>query len=332
MASIVKRNGKWRAYIRIKGVSKSATFANKTDAQHWATQIESDIIQKRLKPSSYYTVKDLFERYEKFLQDKHGDKIHEHRNTAKVFINKLGVIKREPFVNKKVGDLTKQELIEWIEKRLKEVKPNTVRREISALSVVLNKAMNDWEVVHENICKRLPKVKEPRPRDRRITQEEIDAVIKCSGYDHGVIDTTAKLMTAMFLFAIETAMRQGEIAKLTWDNVDLENRTAHLPMTKNGEPRDVPLSLEAVRILKQLPRINERCFNKKLTSFSTWFAKLFRRAGVKNLHFHDTRHEAITRLSKKLNVLELARMVGHKNLKMLMVYYNESAADIAKKL
>ncbi|WP_058048192.1 tyrosine-type recombinase/integrase [Janthinobacterium sp. Ant5-2-1] len=62
------------------------------------------------------------------------------------------------------------------------------------------------------------------------------------------------------------------------------------------------------------------------------FRKAVTRAGIEGLIFHDARHEAITRLAKKLNILELARMVGHKDIRQLQVYYNETAAEIAKKL
>ena len=62
------------------------------------------------------------------------------------------------------------------------------------------------------------------------------------------------------------------------------------------------------------------------------FRKYRDKAGIDNLHFHDTRHEAVTRLAKKLDVLDLARMIGHRNLKTLMVYYNATAEELAQKL
>jgi integrase len=53
---------------------------------------------------------------------------------------------------------------------------------------------------------------------------------------------------------------------------------------------------------------------------------------IKDMTFHDTRHEAITRLAKKMDAVALARTVGHRNLNQLLIYYNESAADLAKRL
>lgn len=126
-------------------------------------------------------------------------------------------------------------------------------------------------------------------------------------------------------------MRSGEIVGLRWDDVDLEGRVAHLPITKNGSARDVPLSLEAVRLLEALPKADP-VFDLDSAQRDALWRKLRDRAGVVGLTFHDARHLAVTRLAKKLDVLDLARMVGHKNIQMLMRYYNASASDIAKRL
>ena len=102
-----------------------------------------------------------------------------------------------------------------------------------------------------------------------------------------------------------------------------------LKHTKNGTPRTVPLSTTAVNILKSLP---DGHFNLTSMQISSLFRLIRRRALIHDATFHDSRHYAITRLAKKLDVLDLARMVGIRDLKILMVYYNESAESIAKKL
>ena len=73
-------------------------------------------------------------------------------------------------------------------------------------------------------------------------------------------------------------------------------------------------------------------FDITTSSLDAMFRVARRRADVEGLTFHDTRHEAITRLAGKLNVLELARMVGHRDIKQLQTYYNASAAEIANRL
>ncbi len=143
---------------------------------------------------------------------------------------------------------------------------------------------------------------------------------------------TARVGAAM-LFAIETAMRAGEIVSLTWNHVDTGTRVAHLPKTKNGFSRDVPLSQEAVRIINQV-RVDdtESVFNLRSDQVDALFRKAKSRALITDLHFHDTRAEAITRLSKKVDILTLARISGHRDLRKLQIYYRESAAEIAKRL
>ncbi len=130
-------------------------------------------------------------------------------------------------------------------------------------------------------------------------------------------------------------MRQGEILSLTYDAVFLDKRFVHLDKTKNGDTRDVPLSNRAVYLFEQVLK-NKHEDNKLFTlssaSADAMFRKYRNKLGINDLHFHDTRHEAITRLSKKLGVLELARMVGHRNISQLMTYYNDTAESLAGKL
>lgn len=138
-----------------------------------------------------------------------------------------------------------------------------------------------------------------------------------------------------FLIALETAMRQGEILSLTRDAVFLDKRFVHLDKTKNGDTRDVALSKRAYELFKQVlanKTDDNRVFRVQSNSADTLFRKAKKAAGVENLHFHDTRHEATTRLAKKLAVLDLARMTGHRDPRSLMVYYNETAEEIAAKL
>ncbi len=141
-------------------------------------------------------------------------------------------------------------------------------------------------------------------------------------------------MPYLVKFALETAMRQAEICTLMWANVDLDKRTAYLPITKNGESRYVPLSSAAIKILNELPRsINGRVFPVNRSSVSVTFTRNARIADVKNFRFHDLRHTAITAMAEKLpNVLELSAVTGHKTLSMLKRYTHFKAEDLAKKL
>ena len=135
-----------------------------------------------------------------------------------------------------------------------------------------------------------------------------------------------------FRFAVETAMRAGEIVGLIHDAIDRDTRVASLPMTRNGTGRKVPLSTAALRLLDALPKTEGPVFGLTSGQIDVLFRQARDAAKLDTLRFHDSRHEAITRLAKKLDVLSLARAVGHKDIKMLMIDYNETAEELARRL
>ena len=133
-----------------------------------------------------------------------------------------------------------------------------------------------------------------------------------------------------FLFAIETAMRLGELCQIRREHV--HDKYVHLPAhtTKTNVARNVPLSGAARKLVKRLDDVTgDLLFDLDRDSCSTIFSKAAKKAGVENLTFHDTRHEATTRLAQKLPVLDLARVTGHRDLKQLMTYYNKDAKELA---
>ena len=127
-------------------------------------------------------------------------------------------------------------------------------------------------------------------------------------------------------------MRQGEIWGLDWAQVNLAGRYVTLLDTKNGMRRDVPLSKRAGALLEIMPQREGKVFDTSQNGAAHLFRRAVKAAGIENLTFHDSRHEAITRLARKLQVLDLARMVGHKNIQTLMIYYNATASEIANRL
>jgi integrase len=144
-------------------------------------------------------------------------------------------------------------------------------------------------------------------------------------------------MKPLIILAIETAMRRGEMLDLQWQHVDLVRCVAHLPLTKNGDSRDIPLSRRAIAILKGLKadkgRDAERVFPVTGNSIRLAFEHLRVRAGMKDFHFHDLRHEGITRLFERgLNIVEVSAISGHRELKMLQRYTHLRAVDLVSRL
>lgn len=215
--------------------------------------------------------------------------------------------------------------------RLKTVLDSTVNRDLNLISHVFTTARREWNWASKSPTADVRRPKDPELRDRLISQDEIDRICLALGYD-GEITNTSSIVAAAFLFALETGMRSGEILSITPERVT--GAVAHLPRTKNDAKRDVALSKRALEIFSGLPKpsAHEPYFKVSDESRDALFRKALIRAGIENLTVHDTRHEAVTRLAKKLGILELARMIGHKDIRQLQAYYNETARQIAKKL
>ena len=323
MASIRKENGKWRAYIYKCGIRKTKTFETKPAARDWALKQEALLSEQKSNLSGKLTVRDILQRYMEEVTPTHrGERWERIR---------LQAFCKMPIADVLLSDLTDEHIREWRDDRLKSVSGATVLREWTVLSAVFSHAVTEWKLLSGNPMSSVKRPKDNPPRERRITEGEVEKLLYVADYD-GVSqpkNRTQRVMLA-FLFAIETAMRAGEITGIKKEHINLDERTVFLPMTKNGSSRTVPLSTRAVQILKLLP--DDDVFGLTPGALDVLFRKVRDKAGIADLHFHDTRHEAVSRLAKKLDVLDLARMIGHRNLKLLMVYYNASAKELAARL
>ncbi|MBD8700927.1 site-specific integrase [Sphingomonas sp. CFBP 13714] len=126
--------------------------------------------------------------------------------------------------------------------------------------------------------------------------------------------TRNKLIKPAVLLAIETAMRRGELLNLTWDAVDFQSRTAHIPHTKTGYARTIPLTDQALEILEGLPRNDHRVLPLSAMALRLAWNRVRERAGMPDLHFHDLRHEAISRFAEMaLTTVELSVISGHRD-------------------
>jgi len=329
LASFKKlKSGLWQAQVRLKKVRKSASFATKTEAKDWATVEEYKIkTAESIKTPqvSQITVGDLMKQYELEFSRKKGGYDWEQKQITRIL--------KTPMAELLVGDVTKAHIREWRNKRLETVQGSTVNREWNLLSHIFSMARDEYEYISVSPFTGVRRPKDNPDRDRLISDSEIEQLRVVSGFDGVTSKLIKEKVFVAFLFAIETAMRAGEICNLTWDNVNKEDRTAFLPKTKNGKSRTVALSSRAIELLGCLSKErHDKCFGLKSSQITANFTILVNKTLIENLNFHDTRHEAITRLAKKLPVLALARNTGHTDIKKLMVYYNETGAEIAKLL
>lgn len=325
MATYRRRGKSWRVEICHNGRRFSKSLPTKAECEKWANIKVYELNHGEHHPAAKKTLKQALQRYlDEEVPKKRGVK----RET--LFVIKLMTY---PIANQLLENLTTTDFALWRDNRLAEVKASTVRRESNILKAMYKVAINEWLWIHSSPLTNLKLPKDPPPRDRRISNEEIDKMLKAFQF------TTLKTpkfrreyVACAFLFALETAMRSGEILSLIWNNVHINERYVHISQSKNGYKRDVALSPKAIEILNILPKDNPTCFKLDAEQRDSNFRKYRNKTDIIGLTFHDTRHEAMTRLAQKLHILDLARMTGVKDLKTLMVYYNATATEIAKKL
>lgn len=325
MATITQRNGKWRVQIRMKGISRSATFERAADARAWAARVESQIMDGIQGNAPRNTVfGDIVQRYlHEITPSKRGAREEAYR---------IGRVLKTPLANIQLNELRAQDFAHWRDARLQEVSSSSVARELGTLSAICEHAMKEWGLLRENPVRKISKPKKEKARTRRPTEQEINDICTALLYHpDSKPELVVQRVAIALLFAIETAMRAGEICNLTWDNVDFNRRLAHLPITKNGDSRDVPLSKRAVALLEQLRGIDSvQVFGIDSQSLDVLFRRARDNCGIQDLHFHDTRREALTRLSKKVPVEMLAKISGHRDLRILLnVYYRPDMAEVA---
>ena len=366
MATIAKRTDNlgapsWQAKVRRKGFpAQSKTFNTKSEAQRWAALIESEMARGMFlsrKEAERTTLGELIDRYIAEITPT-------HRGSSSEAL-RLKAMARHPIATQFVATLRPGDFATYRDGRSKgsrdekPVKPATVHRELGLFQQVIDRAQREWGIaLQDNPVRLVTRPKLHNERKRRLAEEEerfLLQVLESGGRDDGGRfheGTRNPWIGPAVRFAIETAMRQGEIVSLVWDNIDLSAATAHLPKTKNGDSRNVPLSTRAIAILTDLPRsIDGRVFavgqnalklawQRARVSARNEYERTCEELGqepdpkfLRNLRFHDLRHEATTRLADKLpNILDLASVTGHKDLRMLKRYYHPRAEDLAKKL
>jgi integrase len=242
----------------------------------------------------------------------------------------LGALVMDEVTSVDIASYRDARLAQLNPKTLTPISPATVRLELSLLSNIFEVARIEWGFCSgTNPCRDVRKPKVPPGRARRLTPRE-DRQIQRYAYS----SANAELFSIVVL-ALETCMRQGEILNLEWQHVNLRSRIVHLPETKNGSPRDVPLTTDAVEAFTRLGvKQSGRVFHYTPAGIKSTWRYMLSRLGIEDLHFHDLRHEAISRLFERgtLDMLEIAAISGHKSLSMLKRYTHLRATRLVRKL
>lgn len=294
----------WKAEIERRGVRRSQSFDTKAAAVAWAGTQEAEIMAGHRGEIPNLTVSALLERYSR--------EVSQHKKGRRWEQIRLKALGRDLLASEKLRKLDSPHAAAWQERRLKAVKAASVRRERNLLNNVFEIARKEWKWLTKNPFTGVRRPKDGKPRNRIATQDELDRLTRRASPE----------MRRAIVAAVETAMRAGDIAS----KPEVNGRIAKLLDSKNNEGREVPLSEKAAEALRG-------GIDLTAGSISTLFATLCREEKIKGLTFHDLKHTAMTRLSKKLDAWELAKMTGNKDMNIILkVYYGFDPEETAKKL
>ena len=341
MATIVKtESGTWKALIRRTGwPATSKTFRTKRDADDWSRRTEDEMVRgsfiQRL-PAEKTIIRIALERYAKEVVPTKKPSTQKREPTRIREINKF-------FDAYSLATVTPDMVAKFRDMRLEQGKSNnTVRLELALLGHLYTVAIKEWHIgLAFNPVANIRKPSPGEGRNHRLSVANQAKLIEA------VNAHSNPMLGWIVQIAIETGMRQSEILNISRNQVDVKRRIVRLNDTKNDSPRTVPLTLKATEIFKlalhnpirpidtDLIFFGEPGRSNKRSSyqFNKTFGYIKKNLGMQDLHFHDLRHEAVSRLVEAgLSDQEVASISGHKSMQMLRRYTHLRAEDLVKKL
>jgi integrase len=337
MPSILKIGSAWRAQVRRKGhKSLAETFTTKSQAVAWARQVEAQMdarVFSDVRGLANITLKELIDWYREVIGGNHP-----------FGKNKTSVLNmwRRDHGAVKLSELTTSYLTTFVRyRRDRGASGVTINIDLTYLGAVLKSARDLQKLpvsldmtnstranmTHLKISSR------SKERTRRPTEQEIVAL--CEYLDqHSTLP-----MRDIIHFAIESAMRVEEITLLRWVDLNTTDRTIIIrnrkhPRQKDGNDQEVPLLGNAFDIIQRQPRPDKpsseaRIFPVKVDTITTIFPRAKNALGIRDLHFHDLRHEGVSRLFELgYQIQEVALVSGHRDWKMLARYTQIRAKDL----
>lgn len=354
MATFRQRGNRWQAIVRKAGHPPvSDTFATKLDAENWARELE-----RRIDMGGGVDFRSLKEMTVADLMDLYYAQVCLHRKTEKYDRNRIAFFKGYSWSRLRLSDDIGRALRDYRDERLKEVKGQSINRDLNFLGGLFNWAMTEKGITMPgNPVRNVKRCKEVNgERDITWSPEELSLFLSHLGWDAHRAPVTGNEFTAWaILLARVTGMRRSEIC-----SIEVTPRTVHrtsgrmnahvdltlpgilLPDTKNGEAHTVPLSTEAIGVLRAL--LDHRAGHTKLIDISadsvtTNFTEARDRLvalghDVGHLHFHDLRHtwtsEMVPKIAAKGGTqLDMLRITGRRSVDSLARYYNPKTDHLA---
>lgn len=346
MASVREFKGKWQVQIRLKGIPPVVrSFDLEGDARKWGEKEESRLKRERAfgpaiqlqqkQPKCSITLGDLIERY---IAEVTANRRTERAVQTQTY--ELRAFQREPICGKLLTDLTVSDFNSYALERIKTCQKRTVKRQLSVIGNALKTAEKIWNYpANQSWISELGFKAKPVNRERRLAEGEYERLIEaCDRIGtnfKGTAKLTPRIMKLVIQIALLTSMRKSELVEMEWCNVRFRESYIHVPKTKTNEKRDIPLLPEAAKLLAAFhpERISDDLvFPFHLDAMDSAWDRLIMRAGIKDLHLHDLRHEALSRLGEAGVVpAELMMFSGHKSLAQLSKYVHGSRRNVLSK-
>lgn len=301
MATITRRGpGKYQCQVRRLGYrTQTKTFPTITEAKAWTVRTEASLRADR----SSEPFSTIIERYR--------DTVTPTKRQARQESYRIKWLLAHPIASVRLDKLSPHHIAQYKAHRLAQVRSKgrdgsqAVLHCLNLISAILTTAQKDWGIRVDNPVREIRKPRQKEGRARRLSDDERTTLLaKSEG-----------LLRDIIVVALETGMRRGEIHRISRDNLK-EGRLLHIPITKNGHPRTIPVSALAYEVIGQ-----RETFHMTEPQFRYQWGALLSRAKITDLHFHDLRHEAVSCLFEKgLNVPEVALISGHRDYRMLQRY------------
>lgn len=326
--------GTWRIQFKAGGKRYTGTFATKRETEQWqAEQMAAARDRRTGREGEKKTVRDALLRFSEETS---------HRKKWAWERQRLAAIAAQPSfpASVRITALTPADMAAWRDARLKVNAPGTVLRDGNLLSAVFELARMEWGWLDTNPMRSIRKPSQPKARQRVLTWRELRGMARALGWRRGPARSTSHAVALAMFLALRTGMRAGELCGLEWRRVYAAH--AHLPTTKNGQPRDVPLTPKALRLLSTLRGWNDDLvLGLKVQTLDALFRRAREKAGLSGFTFHDLRHSAATMIAGRMRsgnataqqaVLDLCRVFGWTNINQALGYYQPDPADIAKRM
>lgn len=338
MASIKKYKDGWRAQIDRLGIRRSMVHPTKSAAQQWAVAEEAAILAGKRGQFPGKTLADAVDRYRREVTDK------KKPSTARADNLRFDAWMRDfPVLASKVfHSITAEDIAGWVNVRLTQVSESSVLREAQQFRPIWGLAIDQWLWAGKSPWKGVKLPGKGHARTRLPKWQEVRLMARSAGYVTGMAPTSqqGEAMWA-YLVALHTALRSGEVLRMSRSTVDLNRRVYRLDEHKTDGhvgTRFVPLTRRAAKLLRVLDAAakaagRDAYFTVSDGSRDALWRKVRDRVMVDGLRFHDSRAAALTWLAKRYDVMTLAKISGHTDINQLFeAYYREAPEDIAARL